>query len=645
MTKLWNVKALDGTATTQFAIEEFSRLIKKLDKEATVAYDAEGGVEIGLSDMAPEVTDKALDDSILIDVKDGVGIIAGSNPRSVLFATYRYFRELGVSYVRPGHDGELVPELDSSRLCSVYVSEKAAYRYRGLCLEGSAGYEHVIETIDFLPKLGMNIFFTQLWRPNFTFDRWYGNKKSPGYVPSVMSNEAQDMLLSEYDKEIRLRGLDHHRMGHGFIPAIFGEKSGLWHGISEKSLINDSNRELLPLIDGKREFCYDSAIDSSLCYGNPRAQKLFIDEVVNYAVAHPEEKNLHVWLADMPNNQCECELCRDTLPSDFYVELLNGIDGRLTELGLDTRIIFLSYLELFWTPKKARLKNPDRFALLYAPIRRPYYEPLSAQRRGNTVPFKRNKWENPCSDFSALKYLDDWKKIFKGDCILFDYHLMWDSYNDVVGEKVARMLCRDMLELSDMGMQGMISCQGIRYGMFGQLSMRLMSDALWFGKLDIDKAVDSFYSELYGDSVQLCRDVLNAVSSALEPNVLRGVTQCGENHAKLCAVAKKKIKETRPIVLALADKADFAMRISYIYLSEQLRLSDKLIDFLLTAIEGKSRESFALWGEVLRTVYEIERLYPGALDGFEFPLVWHRHVLPIFFPQWNLNYDAGEITM
>ena len=45
-----------------------------------------------------------------IDVTDGKGRIAGSNPRSVLLGVYRFLEEAGCRWLRPGTDGDYVPK-------------------------------------------------------------------------------------------------------------------------------------------------------------------------------------------------------------------------------------------------------------------------------------------------------------------------------------------------------------------------------------------------------------------------------------------------------------------------------------------------------------------------------------------------------
>ena len=644
--KLWNILLSDNSDTTRFAAEEFARLIKRLDTDVKVNIGADGGVKIGLTEpsLAPSVKDPTLDDSIAIDIEGGCGYITGSNKRSVLIAVYRFFREAGVAFVRPGRDGEIIPRLDSYAI-KVKLAESAAQRYRGICLEGSAGYEHIVEMIDFAPKIGMNIFFTQLWRPTFALTRWYENKRSPAYIPEGLTEEAEIAIVREYERAIFKRGLNHHTMGHGWIPSILGEKTGIWHGASREDLLTEENRELVAEIGGVRVLHNGSAVDTSFCYGNPRARSLIVDEVVKYAKAHPEVDTLHFWLADQPDNQCECELCRDTLPADFYVDMLNELDEALTKENIGTRIVFLAYLELFWTPKRARIKNPDRFILLFAPIRRPYERPLSAQTEGEMFPFARNAWKNPCTNFSALHYLNEWKNIFPGECILFDYHLMWDMYNDLFGEESGRILGIDMAELPKNGMCGMISCQGMRLGIVGALPMRLMANALWSGVTDYKSECDRFYIDTYGEDADKCRKAIAALKEALDPNILRGVRKIGNEHIAVCKKAKKAIEKLTPTIKAHTRDENFARRISYIYLECAINLGDMLLDFLIAAIEKNDSEAKRIWSDVLREISEIEALYPRALDSFEFALVWHRHVLPLFFPSWKIDYDSGELTM
>jgi Domain of unknown function (DUF4838) len=157
------------------------------------------------------------------------------------------------------------------------------------------------------------------------------------------------------------------------------------------------------------------------------------DAVVAYAQEHPEVDLLHFWLADGANNQCECENCAATRPSDFYVVMLNDIDRKLSALHLDTRIVFLAYVDLLWPPEHQRIQNPDRFVLMFAPITRTYSKTFSTDRALPALPpFERNKLTFPHTIEQNLAFLRAWQAQFvrddgqPADSFDFDYHLMWD---------------------------------------------------------------------------------------------------------------------------------------------------------------------------------------------------------------------------
>ena len=55
----------------------------------------------------PSVEDPALDDAYAVEIQQGIGFIAGSNPRSVLLGVYAFLQAVGCRFIRPGPDGEI----------------------------------------------------------------------------------------------------------------------------------------------------------------------------------------------------------------------------------------------------------------------------------------------------------------------------------------------------------------------------------------------------------------------------------------------------------------------------------------------------------------------------------------------------------
>ena len=92
--------------TVTFAQKEISRYLKLADPTIFIderTYESRvptetGTVWIGMDGSVPE-GDR---DEIMITIRKGDGIIAGSSPRAVLIAAYRFLREIGLASSSPG---------------------------------------------------------------------------------------------------------------------------------------------------------------------------------------------------------------------------------------------------------------------------------------------------------------------------------------------------------------------------------------------------------------------------------------------------------------------------------------------------------------------------------------------------------------
>ena len=132
----------DGTAPAiQFAAEELNNSLKRLNSED---HKIEAIIELKANKSISEEQDSFIID---INFSDGGGSIIGSNPRSVIFGVYKFLEMLGFRWIRPGRDGEYIPDkVDWQK--SYKLSSTAGYRHRGQCIEGALTLKNVLETID-----------------------------------------------------------------------------------------------------------------------------------------------------------------------------------------------------------------------------------------------------------------------------------------------------------------------------------------------------------------------------------------------------------------------------------------------------------------------------------------------------------------
>ena len=634
---IWKLRLCGNSEPVCFAAEEFARLIRRMDPECAVEtaespYTEEKDVLwIGLDPRMPQppaVEDPEADDAVYIHVEHCRGVITGSNGRSVLLAVYRFFREAGCVFLKPGPDGESVPHAESAAL-SVRVAEKAAYRHRGICLEGSNSYENAAEVIEFAPKLGFNAFFTQLFRPSFAFRRWYEHQNNPFLEGKPLANETIDEFVARYDREVTRRGLDHHRIGHGWATKVLGITSSAWHEQNDESEADPRYRELIAEIGGERKLYKGSGIDTNLCYSDPRAQELLAKEVVAYAKAHPDVRYLHFWLADQLNNQCECSRCQTARPSDFYVDILNRIDEGLTEAGLSTKIVFLIYLDLLWEPSRAVIQNPGRFVMMFAPIRRSYSVPMASDTERKQIPYRRNRFRNPPEAGGALPYLKAWQQQFRGDSFIFDYHYMWDYICDPGCWESLKILSKDVEDFRALGLNGFMSCQNLRVYLPSGLGMYLMAQTLWTGRDDFDRESERYLRAAYGSQWQLCRDYLAEVSALFDPRVLRGEAPV---KAEGSALRYARIPGFIDGFLAGLEE-DPVCRGNLECIRHHARLCRHLAAVLVCAAEGDLAEMDRRWQQARDFACQNEETFQRELDVFELLLVWESKILPRFRQQ------------
>ena len=508
--------------TIEFAACELGRYQARMT--GSQANNVTCRIQVGLfADLLPDRADAThpFDDAILIEIRNGSGIVAGINPRSCLIAVYRLLREAGCRFLRPGPDGELIPAATWEQL-DVSVDERPSYRHRGLCIEGAVSREIFLAIIDWLPKNGLNAYFIQ-FREGFTFfDRWYSHKGNP-FVPSdAKTVDEVRAMVAEGAAAIRLRGLVYHAVGHGWTCEPLGIPGTAWEAVST---VPEGASRYFAEIGGKRELFHGVPLNTNLCYGNPEVRDLIVQAIVDYAAEHAEVDIIHFWLADGTNNQCECPLCRDIRPADFYVAMLNALDDALTKRQLPQRIVFLVYVDLLWEPLQESIRNPDRFILMFAPITRTYSQAfVPGSENATRKPYVRNRLTFPVSAAENLAYLKPWQKLSgrKGDGFDFDYHLMWDHYRDPGHELLAPVLHQDLQNLGELGLNGLISCQVQRLFFPTPLLMQIVARTLWQKDLSLDAIATDVYQASFGEAGGQVRASLKQLSALFNAPWLRG---------------------------------------------------------------------------------------------------------------------------
>ena len=256
---MFEISKITANSTIDFAAEELKKYLRMMMPKAgeiEISYNpkAENGFRIGLmQDFGLDCSDAAnteLDDIVYIDCDTEGGIIAGDNPRATLIAVYEYFRKNGCRWLFPGVDGEYVP---MKAIEAVNYRHKASCRYRGPCVEGAMSQQVIMETIDFMPKVGMNVLQMQFLVPTVFYNRYYDRLFNNILEAESVSNDTMLQWKTACECEMSKRGIQFHDVGHGWTAAPFGiDSSSGWDSVSSDA-IPPENREFVAMLSGKRE--------------------------------------------------------------------------------------------------------------------------------------------------------------------------------------------------------------------------------------------------------------------------------------------------------------------------------------------------------------------------------------------------------
>ena len=519
-----NINKISADSIIDYAAEELKKYLRMMMPEGgdiIISYDPEAkdGFRLGLmQDLGLDISDAkdpSLDDVIYIDTTCSGGIIAGANARAVLIAVYEYLRKNGCEWLMPGVDGERIPMQD---IRPVKYRHKPTMRYRGNCIEGALSQQVMDGFIDFMPKLGLNTFMIQFRNPHEFYKRHYEHiRNTEHFSEEPISKDTALQWTRRTECEMAKRGIMLHSCGHGWTNDPFGIDSSLTWSKTDDSIIPKENIDCIALTDGRRGFYRHQPANTQFCMSNKKARDLVVNYIADYAATHSNTDYLHVWLSDGQNNHCECDECKKMRPSDFYMMQMNEIDEELTKRNLKTRIVFISYIDTSWAPEHIKINNPERFALLFAPITRRYTETLPETPTDITLaPYVRNKLKYPLSLEEYFAYLKDWKRTWPGGCISYEYHFWRAHFYDVVGIEIAKRVNEDVKVYLSHGVDGIIEDGSQRAFFPSGLAFYTYARSMFDKDLSAEEIREDFFSHAFGKNWKSLEGYLTELSDTFD---------------------------------------------------------------------------------------------------------------------------------
>jgi len=369
-------------------------------------------------------------------------------------------------------------------------------------------------------------------------------------------------------------------------------------------------------VEGKRELWQGIAANTNLCYANPKARERLAELVLDYARSHPEAHYIHFWLADDYNNVCECENCAADTVADQYVGILNDIDRRLSAEGLETRIVFLIYQELLYTPLRARIDNQSRFTLMFAPISRSFESsyPVSGEPV-QVTPYVRNRMRLPETVEENLGHYYNWKAIFSGDSFFYDYPLGRAHYGDFGYMKIARTIYDDIRALPALKSGGYMSCQELRCSCPTGFPGFVMGLALTDERLSFEKLREMYFSAAFGEEWPRAAEHLEALSALSDTDYFNAHgPRLQPEKAEGYLAAVERCHEF--LLSLLRQPPETGLKAEWDALAFHAGYTAILAEALAYLCGGDEKRATAFYREFCRFIREKETLFQSRLDVF-----------------------------
>lgn len=600
--------------TLDFACSELARYTRRMGIDATASLSVD---PTAFDPSRFFKFDPSLDDAFRISFKNGVCSITATNERAALIAVYRFLKEQGARFFKPGADGEYIPHIASAH--EVELEIYASVRHRGVT-DGNSGqnardFRSLAEYVDWLPKVMMNSFFIEMPDYYEPMTELYEAKDNPFAAPRSLSKEEYLAGEAEVMAAVKLRSILFHGVGHGWTVKCMKGVDKITRKEDRESVCQ--NPDILAEIDGKREFFKYKPLYTNLCYSRPDVRRAFAEAVADYAEEHREYDYLHVWLADYFNNFCECEDCKKHRPADLYVMMLNEIDSILTERGLDQKIVFLIYFELAFPPLTERINNEDRFVMMFAPYGRDFTVKYRDVKRREYTPPPYNGYAR--SDMNMPHYLSelaDWQKIFSGDSFVFDYSTYdYAGKTSLTNLRYAAIPHCDCCDLTDFGLNGRIECASTRALTPTSLVLYSMGEAMLSKNSDYRDICKDYFTKSYGEDENVST-FLNSLSELLPYDFFMSRSTSADGND--LRAAKDLIADFTDELSGYMPKDEFH-RLNCAKLKEYLKTVSYLLDSLIAKLRGADENTLISRVKELKSLaYKSEDTLGDEFSAYDF---------------------------
>ena len=625
MNNMFTINKMRDDQTISFAADELKKYLWTMmpnsgNTPITLDPNATDGFRLGLLEdfgLENEAADPTWDDVVHVDTTAEGGILAGSNPRSVLFAVYRFLRLNGCRWFYPGPEGEYVPMKDIE---PQKYHKLADHRVRAYTIEGDPSMEQVSFWVDYQAKLELNMFVPS--DPLVYLRRYYERRNLTKNRPAeIVTPQQCDQWLRTLESDALKRGLLLREGGHGNIPSALGlnpaEREEYRSG---EKVIPEEIRPYLAEIKGKRDLFRKDIYYTNLCMSQPKVRRMLVDRYIKTLESTPYLCLGGIGFADGNKNHCECEECRKLNPSDFQIMVANELDEELTARGIKTKIGLSTYVDMMFPPVQEKIKNPDRFWIQFTPISRSY---ASSITEDTVIPepqaYVRNAWIAPRGIDQCIALFNARRKDVKLPAYAYEYHFWRAQFRDPGLMIVSRRIYEDVRSLKLLDIDGYLQDGSNKHFFPHGFHQFIHAEALVNRECDYDALLDDYFAHLYGKDYQQVLAYLNGVSEAFGEKYMAGEER-GEGfrdplHNPERAVKLEQVYELAAVARDLVSKnrktTVRVQALAWRLLERHAEFSEGLAEVFITKARGFDKRALEKMDAFIESFgrhdYELER--------------------------------------
>ncbi len=338
----WRLCAAGSGSVERFAAEELADYFHRITGAKLSNTSGRKTIFLGLRGQLsahnlPQPK-KGADGYTLVIASDKI-VVAGDNPRGLLYGVYDLLERMGCRWYVPNcdpKDPEVVPKTPSLSVTAGEWTEASPFEDRVYWLSGLAfeiRQKQALSQIDWAAK---NRFNTLSWQCEAVkIDRHLEEMHSKGVFEAMEK-----------------RGLVLHGPGHSFP-----------YFLSTESYFKD-HPEWFGMRDGKRHPHGGVWPAINFCMSNEEAVEQFIANVEAFIKKHPQFKRLDLLPIDggLP---CECEECSKETPTDIALKLYNKVADRIAKVAPDVIVDCVPGYSVLEKPP-VKVRPDERLSACYA---------------------------------------------------------------------------------------------------------------------------------------------------------------------------------------------------------------------------------------------------------------------------------------